>query len=735
MSLTVLIPLLLFIIGNAILALVIAINNPGSWTNRLFSFLIVVLTIYLVFNSYLNESDNYAVVVFLSRAIISVGAIINFLVFIFLHTFPQHDITLKKVFLAILIPLTGVLFVAGFTPLIFSDVTTVNGAVAPTPGILMPVFLLHTVLLVFGGLIQLFLKYRKAEGLEKRKIQFVLLSFFVLFTLIIVFNFVLPTFLKFGNFIPFLPLYLLIFNIIVAYSIIRHRLLDIRLAVARSIGYILTIIIVGSLYSVGFYLFDRFVLQNSVSLTTLMVSVVYMLITTFSFQILRQIIEKVTEGVFYHHSYDQQKLLEDLTRIMAGTLRLEDVTKSVLNELLESVQISWSTLSLIKDKKIISAQNVHLDRQRTPAEDAVMVELAEHIFHRRQEKFLIFQEVTEEDHEIKEQMRSYGYQMVLLLIVDNQLLGALFLGAKSGGTVFSTQDIEVLKIFAPQFAVAVNNALSYEEISRFNITLKEEIKKATHELEEANDKLKELDKLKDEFVSLASHELRTPMSSIKGSLSLILEGYAGDISDKARKYLTAAFNENDRLVRLVNNLLNSSRIEAGRFTFTVSDVDLGKVITEVVANMQTAADEKKIYLKFETKEQDLMVRADNDKIREVVINLIGNALKFTTEGGITVSAAKKDGMVVTSVTDTGPGMSEEALQKLFKKFSQVHNTAEKPVGGTGLGLYISKQIVDGLQGKIWVESTVNKGSTFSFSLPTTTGKATESDSKQLTPST
>ena len=233
----------------------------------------------------------------------------------------------------------------------------------------------------------------------------------------------------------------------------------------------------------------------------------------------------------------------------------------------------------------------------------------------------------------------------------------------------------------------------------------------------ANEKLQELDKLKDEFVSLASHELRTPMTAIKGSLSTILDGYAGDVSKDSREFLTAAYNENDRLIRLVNNLLNISRIEAGRFTFNVSNIDIGKLISEVLSSLQPAVKEKNIYLKYEPDGKIPPVTGDVDKVKEVLINLAGNAIKFTHKGGVTITVSVKDEKVITAVTDTGSGIAKEDQDLLFKKFSQVGKNYARPTGGTGLGLYISKKIVEGLQGSIWLDSTLNKGSTFYFSLP------------------
>ncbi|MFC1626646.1 sensor histidine kinase [Patescibacteria group bacterium] len=296
--------------------------------------------------------------------------------------------------------------------------------------------------------------------------------------------------------------------------------------------------------------------------------------------------------------------------------------------------------------------------------------------------------------------------MVYPLILHGKSVGSIIFSMIKDISEVNKAEIELIQGFTDIIAIAVQNARLY--------TVVENTKK---QLEEANLKLTNLDRLKDEFVSLASHELRTPMTAIRGSLSTILEGYAGDISDESREFLTAAYNENDRLIRLVNNLLNISRIEAGRLKFEFNKVQMGTVISEVVTNLQMAAKEKGIHLKGEPDENLSEVVADADRIKEVLINLVGNAVKHTYEGGVTIGAFEKEQMITVYIQDTGHGIEKKDHDLLFQKFSQVENTINKETGGTGLGLYISKQIIEGHKGHIWFESELGKGSTFYFSIP------------------
>jgi len=239
-------------------------------------------------------------------------------------------------------------------------------------------------------------------------------------------------------------------------------------------------------------------------------------------------------------------------------------------------------------------------------------------------------------------------------------------------------------------------------------------------LEELTRKLEEMDQKKDEFLSVAAHELRSPMTAIRGYLSMILDGDAGKITSKTKEYLGDALMGNDRLVRLVTNMLNVSRIEEGRLPYDMGKINLSEVIKTVFEEYKNEAGNKKLGYKLNiaTNIRDL-VYVDVDRIHEVVSNLISNAIKYTDEGEVIINALNKDGSnIYVEVVDTGRGLSNEEQQKLFSKFYRAESNIGKQIG-TGLGLYISKLLVEKFGGKIGVFSQRDKGSTFWFELPLT----------------
>lgn len=229
-----------------------------------------------------------------------------------------------------------------------------------------------------------------------------------------------------------------------------------------------------------------------------------------------------------------------------------------------------------------------------------------------------------------------------------------------------------------------------------------------------------LEELKLDFVSLVSHQLRTPISAVKGYLASLLEERLGGLSEEQKLYLERAYTSNERELEIVESLLNISRIEKGKVELAPVEFSAIELAKETAVSFSKIAQEKGLALKIlESAEEIPKVHADRERVREVLENLLSNAIKFTQEGGVSVSFEKTKTEVVTAVTDTGVGIPADAIEKLFTKFYRVGQAPTVESEGTGLGLYISKSLVELHQGKIWVESEVGKGSTFYFSLPRT----------------
>lgn len=245
--------------------------------------------------------------------------------------------------------------------------------------------------------------------------------------------------------------------------------------------------------------------------------------------------------------------------------------------------------------------------------------------------------------------------------------------------------------------------------------------KQREELQQTYAKLKELDEAKSEFVSIASHQLRTPLTAIKGYISMILEGSYGNLNETQHKPMKSVYESNERLINLVNDLLNISRIESGKIDMKWAQKNIEDVIKSVIEEIGIKAKEKKIKLVFEKSEELIpQVTLDEAKIRNVLLNVVDNAIRYTKKGKITIRAyqKQKESSIVIEVKDTGDGMTQEELSHLFESFSRGGAGTRTSTEGAGLGLYIAKQFMKLHKGQIWAESQGRgEGSTFFIELP------------------
>jgi signal transduction histidine kinase len=229
---------------------------------------------------------------------------------------------------------------------------------------------------------------------------------------------------------------------------------------------------------------------------------------------------------------------------------------------------------------------------------------------------------------------------------------------------------------------------------------------------------REVDRMKTEFVSLVSHELRTPLTSIKGFTEMILDGDAGEINIETKEYLEIVFSNSERLVALVNDLLDLSRIESGRIQIKSEPVDLTEVVQAVVATMQQKINEKEQKLSVDLAPSAASVRGDKDKLVQVLTNYVSNAYKYSPAGSdIRIVIFEKEGFAHTAVIDNGMGIAPENQPRLFTRFYRVDNSMTREIGGTGLGLSIVKQLIELQGGQVGVISALGEGSTFWFTIP------------------
>jgi signal transduction histidine kinase len=293
-----------------------------------------------------------------------------------------------------------------------------------------------------------------------------------------------------------------------------------------------------------------------------------------------------------------------------------------------------------------------------------------------------------------------GYRSLLSvpLLREQQIMGGLTVWRRKSGE-FAPEVVNLLQTFATQSALAIHNARLFREIQDKG-----------HQLELAS-------KYKSQFLASMSHELRTPMNAVLGYTRMLLMNVYGELPEKVRDVHGRIDKSGRHLLGLINDVLDFSKIEAGQLTLAINPYSVRDVIQAVVSGTQPLAAEKNLPLKVTVPADLPAALGDERRISQVLLNLVGNAIKFTDSGEVRIEVAAKNGDLVVSVSDTGPGIPETDREKIFDEFRQAEGSITQKKGGTGLGLAIAKRIVELHGGKIWVESEVGKGSTFTFSLP------------------
>jgi len=313
------------------------------------------------------------------------------------------------------------------------------------------------------------------------------------------------------------------------------------------------------------------------------------------------------------------------------------------------------------------------------------------------------------------------------ILSKDKVMGAFYLTEKEAGKIFSSEDERILSIFASNVASALENAIAHEKLRQWTATLEQKIEEKTKQLKETALQYALTSRAKSEFIANMSHELRTPLNAIIGFSEVLLSKIPGDLNEKQQEYVKHIKESGSYLLSLFNDILDLSKIEAGKMELEFSKFSLRNLLNNSLTIVKERASKHGLELFLEIDERiDTMV-ADEKRVKQIIYNLLSNAIKFTPAGGrISLSATLAEGRefmqddrkyVQISVTDTGVGIAPENREKIFRSFEQLENPPDMKREGAGLGLAIAKRFVEMHGGKIWVESELGKGSKFIFILP------------------
>jgi signal transduction histidine kinase len=504
-------------------------------------------------------------------------------------------------------------------------------------------------------------------------------------------------------------------------SIVRHQLFDLRAAAARVLAYVASIgsmVIVYLIFVFGLSGFN--LLSNNLTNFQRLSYITIAVVTGLLFQPFKNFFDKLTNRIFYQDAYDPQTLIDELNNTLVNTIEIEELlTKSALI-IQENLKTSFCTF-YIRETSYFSERIIGAHRKDPEIENLESLQTLAPKLHKKVHS-IEPEPKNENEKELSAIMKKNGIEVLARIVntLDYEVkgIGYMLIGAKKSGSQYSKQDLRIIEIISNELVIAIENALRFEEIEKFNVTLQKKIDDATKELKASNDKLRALDEAKDEFVSMASHQLRTPLTSIKGYLSMVLEGDAGKITETQKTMLGQAFFSSQRMVYLISDLLNVSRLKTGKFVIESKPVYLPDVVESELNQLYEGANAKNLKLLFTKPKEFSKLNLDEMKLRQVIMNFTDNAIYYTPSGGkITVELKETAKSVEFTVKDTGIGVPKEQQHKLFAKFYRADNARKARPDGTGLGLFMAKKVIIAQGGSMIFDSKEGKGSTFGFSFP------------------
>lgn len=700
--------LIIALIVNMLLAFFVYKNNPKSKTNIIFGLLSIVTSLWLldIYLSVGRLSSFWALSLVRLSLLLAAPQIMLF--FLLTHTLPQKELQLQVRRLYILLTIMVLVMIDAMSPLAFTGVKMTNNAPQTIPGPGIALFGIYAVSLSVASVINLIIRIRRSKAAMRGQYQYVLAGVALMLGLLVATVLIPAVVFRNSRFVVLTPVYTMIFLGFTTYAIVRKHLFDMRAVVARSVAFVLLLGSLGGIFSLGLFAASTlFLANNSSKFLELAVNTTLALILVFTFQPMRRFFERITDKLFFRDRYDSQQLLNQITQTLASEIDLGTILDKTLTMIAQAVRVNFGQYMIFEDGKVYKVEHYG----KMPEELITTTELKA-----LNRSMLVADEL--EAGERKDVMDKHNIRLSLVLRTKDEFVGFLLLGDKLSGDIYSTQDIELFEILANELAVAIVNAKAYEEIAQFNITLQDKVNQATARLRTANKHLKDLDQAKDEFISMASHQLRTPLTTIKGYISMLQEGDAGKVTKEQNEFLNYAYDGSERMVGLISDLLNVSRMNSGKFMIDRTDVDPVAMVGDEVRQLMSHADAKKLKLIWNApKEKIPHVQLDENKTRQVIMNFIDNAIYYTREGSVTVSLAQKGDNIELRVTDTGIGVPKDAQDKLFGKFFRAGNAQQIRPDGTGLGLYLAKRVVEDQGGSTIFESTEGKGSTFGFLLP------------------
>src|SRR3989344_2393778 len=693
---------------NFFIALWVFIRNPKNRLNQVFGLFGVSVIAWTIFN-YLADNAPSGNLGF-ARLTLFFGSSGLLSLFLLSTLFPTPKTKRRAWKFFYLFSAINLLLC--LTPLYFSSTAVTDSGAQLEVGSFYYLLPLYVLVSVSWSLWNLLSGNSKRPAVERSQVRLFSIGLAIYVGLAVISNVILPLAVNDWSSSRYGPIFTVPFVAVTSYAVVKHKLFDLRLALTRSVAYIVAVGVVALLYSILVLgVGSRFLLSDtsdSVARSEIfLLLIIPTLFVALTFSHIQSFIARVTRRVFYQDAYDLRTVLDKLSDTLITDSDMDKIMHNSLNVIAEAIKPAYA-LFVVLDEAGKVYRELTFGQVKT-ADSTALTTAAQHT----RKRILVKDEVAS-DH-WPSQLEERDISVLLRLGEVTKPTGMLFFGPKQNGRIYTKQDIDLLTIGAKNLAVALENAKKYEKISAFADTLRQEVDRATANLRAANQKLKTLDALKDDFISMASHQLRTPASSVHEAIQMLNQD---SLSPAERKKLTElAEASSEHLVSVVVDMLSIARIQAGHFNIDKTLNSMTELVKRTLKELSVLVEEKHIKISFKPPKEKTETLVDRAKINEAITNYIENAIKYSPEKTeVQVSLQVKGKRIYFEVIDSGIGVPQAERKNLFTKFYRAKNARTEHPDGNGIGLFVVKTIAESHDGEAYYAPQAS-GSLFGFWIP------------------
>lgn len=716
-------------ITSLTLGLFVFFKIKRNETNKTFILLSIAVFVWSIFYFLWQNSTDYNSALLYTK-LLSIGS--TFVPIFYLHwvlSFLGIKGKEKNIFLSLGYTLTFIFLLFAFSPLYIKNVEKVLVFdFWPKAGPLYTIYILFSYAGLVGyGLISLVREYFNSTGLRRYQIKYVIIGTIIGF-LGGATNFFLWYDIKI---LPFGNIVISLYVFILFYAMIRYRLMDVRVVVRKILIYFTVSAFTYGVFYFLIWMYSRF-FGGLFTAVSYFVGVFVAPIFVGTFYVLDRKIKDFSNRYLFVSLYNYQETINKLTNNLNNYIDLEKIVNLIVDTIKQTMQLDRANIFLgniynnpteyqvfkIKNQKendypSFSKKDILIKylskNQKVLVKDELMI-LYNNSIDEKEKKELFT---------LNDYMEKIDISLCLPLIVNKSLIGVIILGSKISGDPYTKEDLELLNILSKQASVSIENACQYKQIQEFGKTLQDRVDAQTIDIKRKNEELKKLLEARTEFLSIASHQLRTPLAAIRGYTSMLKSGDYGDFSEEARKSIDYVYDSSVRMIDLVNNLLNVNRLERGTIKLDMKEVSMDEIIKECIEDVKFIAESKNLSVQYFKKEDLPLIVGDYEKIKNAISNIVNNGVLYTLKGGVEIKTSiTPEKQIKIEIKDTGIGIEKEDLDKMFKSFSRGKAGTQLYTQGTGLGLYVAKNFIEMHKGTINVYSKgKNKGSVFTIVLP------------------